>query len=435
MTDDRASGIDSDHEPGLAPAARTGRHRGTLAVAGVVATVGALTSAPGVVLASVVVAAVAAIGRTRTSPDPSLAISRELTPTDPDPGDTATVRLCVRNDGDARLPDCRVVDGVPDALDVDDGAPSLAVALAPGEPASTTYRVTVPGGEHAFDDPFVAVRDATGNVALTGRVAAGESSLSATTPLPDRDPVVLGSPSRGRPGRVASDGAGDGVAFRSVREYRRGDPAARVDWRRYARTGDLATVRYRETRAPTVVLVVDARERAHLAPRPDAESAIRRSVAAARRIAGGYDTARVGVVALAPGYPTVDPGTGREHERRLRERLDGLPGVAGAPSPVDATGNELADAVRARAPAGAQCCVCTPACDDAIVDAARRLDAHGHRVAVCSPDPTDAVDAGGRLAALERRARLRSLRRNGIAVADWSDEPLEAALARAGWVQ
>ncbi|WP_227133612.1 DUF58 domain-containing protein [Halorubellus salinus] len=420
-------------------ATRTGRYRGALAVAALVAAVGALANTPVLLLAAVVVAVVPAFGRATTAPTPEVDVDRVVHPPDPAPGETVTVELAARNAGDARLPDVRVVDAPPDGVDVVDGSRALAAALAPGETATMRYDVAVPAGEHAFDDPLLAVHDATGSVATAGRAAVDETTVAPTAPLPDADAVSVAPPASGRPGRRPSDDAGDGIAFDSLREYRRGDPAARVDWRRYARTGDLATVRYRERRAPTVVLVVDARQRAHLAPGGAheaagvGESAIRRGVDAARLVAGGFDLAHVGVVALAPGYPTLDPGVGREHAHRVRAFLDGVPGVATAPEPLDADGRELAEALRARLPRGAQVCLCTPACDDAITDAATRMAAAGHDVGVCSPDPTARTDAGGRLAALERRARLRDLRRRGLAVVDWGDEPLATALDRAGW--
>jgi uncharacterized repeat protein (TIGR01451 family) len=442
--------------------ARTGRYRGALAVAAVVAAVGALSGTPVLLLAAIVVAVVPAVGHATAAPDPTVAVDRIVRPTEPDPGDTVTVELCARNVGDAGLPSVRVVDAPPDGVRVVDGSTAVVDALAPGAVAVTTYEATVPAGEHAFGDPFLAVEDATGGVAVTGSVAVDESTVAATEPLPEGDPIVVAPPARGRPGRRPSEDAGDGLAFESVRAYRRGDPAARVDWRRYARTGDLATVRYRERRAPTVVLVVDARERAHVASASADESAIVRGVDAARRIAGGFDLAHVGVVALAPGYPTLDAGVGRDHAHRVRSFLDGLPGVAAAPEALPDDGATIADALRARVPCDAQLCLCTPACDDDAADAAMRLAAAGHRVGVCSPDPAahasgrgkrartsasvdgaanasgayDGVgsgDAGGRLAALERRVRLRALRRRGIAVVDWGEEPLSTAFARAGW--
>jgi uncharacterized repeat protein (TIGR01451 family) len=428
----------------------TGRYRGALAVAAVVAAVGALSGTPVLLLAAVVVGVVPAIGRATVAPDPTVAVDRVVHPAEPEPGETVTVELRATNAGDARLPSVRVVDAPPDGVTVVDGSTAVVGALAPGDVAVTTYDVTVPAGEHAFDDPFLAVEDATGRVAVTGHVSVDESAVAATEPLPEGDAVTIAPPARGRPGRRTSEDAGDGLAFESVRAYRRGDPAARVDWRRYARTGDLATVRYRERRAPTVVLVVDVRERAHLASSPTDDSAIVRGVDAARRVAGGFDLAHVGVVALAPGYPTLDAGVGRDHAHRVRSFLDGLPGVATAPEALPDDGAGLADAIRARVPRDAQLCLCTPAYDDDATDAAKRLAAAGHRVGVCSPDPAahgdgtgglarnagrdvERGDAGGRLAALERRVRLRALRRRGVAVVDWGDEPLSAALARAGW--
>lgn len=426
----------------------TDRWRGALGVASVVAAVGALTATPPVVLAGVVIGAVAVVGQTTGAPSVELTASRDVSPVSPSPGDTATVTLSVRNDGADAIADCRVRDGVPDAMPVVEGTPRLAASLASGATASTSYEVVVPQGDHAFDAPAVAVRDATASTVVDGRLAVESTAVSATQPLPDVPSVSLGEPPSGRPGRVPSDDAGDGLAFDRVREHRRGDSLARVDWRRYARTRELTTVEYREDRSPTVVLVVDARRTAYVAPRSDATDStatgrardgVGRSVRAARHLAGalgGTDgTARVGAIALAPDYPTVEPSTGRHAALALGEFLDAVPGLSSAPPVLDASGAALATAVRARIPPDATVCVCSPAVDDRLVDAARRVEASGHNVALCSPDPTraDPTSAGDRLATLERRTRLRRLRRSGISVVDWQNGPLDAALASAGW--
>ncbi len=62
-----------------------------------------------------------------------------------------------------------------------------------------------------------------------------------------------------RVGQLTTDAPGDGFTFHSTREYQRGDPAGRIDWRGYAKRGELSTVNYEQWVSTTVVFVVDAR--------------------------------------------------------------------------------------------------------------------------------------------------------------------------------
>jgi len=78
------------------------------------------------------------------------------------------------------------------------------------------------------------------------------------------------------PAGIRATPAARGVEFYATREYRRGDPLSRVDWKRTARTGDLTTVDFRVERTVRVALVFDTRRSAHLAPSPHEPSAVER---------------------------------------------------------------------------------------------------------------------------------------------------------------
>ncbi|MFC7080291.1 DUF58 domain-containing protein [Halorussus caseinilyticus] len=191
-------------------------------------------------------------------------IRREFDAARPPPGEEVAVTLTVRNEGESALADVRVVDGVPDELAVVSGSPRAAVALRPGEEATCSYSVVAKRGDYDFDDPAVRVRTASGTDRATTEIpAAGETTLSCSRSVSD---PPFGRPSLRRVGTHTTDSGGEGVEFHSTREYRPGDPVSRVDWRRFAKTGDLTTVEFREERAARTVVVVDARPVARTTP-------------------------------------------------------------------------------------------------------------------------------------------------------------------------
>jgi uncharacterized repeat protein (TIGR01451 family) len=390
--------------------------------------VGTLVREPGLLLAAAVPVAYAAYARAGDAPTPSLVVERDLSDDAPEPGDRVAVTVRVRNDGGRTLTDLRLVDGVPPGLAATRPA-RLGTALRPGRSATFEYEVVARRGDHAWEALTAVVRDASGarerrvDVACETRLRC-VPRLDATADLPLRGLTTQLS------GRVATDVAGTGVEFYATREYRRGDPRNRIDWNRRARTGDLSTLQFREERAATVCLLVDAREPSYVAPSPDDPSAVERSLDAA----GAAFTAlldngdRVGVAGLGAGECYLAPATGEAHRATARDLLATHPTFS--PTPGDASRLPDVDEryLHARLPADAQVIYLSPVVDGYAVRLARRLDAYGHAVTVVSPDPTAADTPGRALARIERRIRLSRLRTSGVRVVDWRDG-LAAALA------
>lgn len=349
-----------------------------------------------------------------------------------DPGDRIAVTVEVENAGDRTIPDLRLVDGVPAALSVVEGSPRVGTTLRSGETASCSYVVEARAGRHEFEPVAAIARDVAGVVERRDRIAVDEEALEADPSEELRSPPPARSRAARFVGTSPADATGEGLAFESVRAYRHGDPPGRIDWRRLARTGELATVTYRKDRGRSVVLVVDARPAAALAPSTVAPMAIERSLTAAsglldRLVEDGH---RVGVARLGPDRRWLAPGSGTEHRQRAGELLaERPPGVATESADESATDSAW---LREQLPPRAEVLLCSPCTDEAIVDLARHVDATGTPVTVLSPDPTDGGSAGRRLARIERRHRLRSLHAAGVPVLDWPvDEPLELAVRRA----
>lgn len=461
----------------------SGRWAVVLAVALVAVGLGVATQSRLLLVSAVVPLAFAVYGRLSTAPAPELSARRSFDSGSPTVGERVQVTVTVRNRG-AGLRDCRVVDTVPASLAVVSGTPATAVRLRPGEEASFSYTVRARRGDREFG-PLRAVGVDASGAAATGTELSAESRLRCRA----SGVAEVGDAPSTSGGSAATDSRGGGVEFHAVREYHPSDPLNRVDWRRFARTGELSTVEFREDRAATVAVVVDAAAATFRRPGPDAPAAVEYALYAAEgafeallerdaRVAlafypdapaaldagSGVDHRTLGRRALdayGPGA-TTDPGevpvalgdAGRPERRRrgataserdqsrMAEQPTGQPAADGGRStqaasqhgPDEAAGTDSVTALRAGLPSGARVLFCSPLLDDGAVDLVRELRADEHDVRVLAPDP-ETETAAARLAGFERSERVARLRGAGVAVVNWDDGPLREALARAlrGW--
>ncbi|MFB6122209.1 MAG: DUF58 domain-containing protein [Haloferacaceae archaeon] len=414
-----------------------------LAGAVVLAAIGVAFRDPVLLGAAVVPVTYVVFGAVSPLPDdPPLVVERSVSDSSPVPGERASVELTVRNVGEATLTDVRVVDGVPDQLTVVEGSPRASFALRPGAEATVEYELVARRGNHDFTPPVVRMRTLSATRRRTDRIEAGGDTavdcLASVDETPLRDATTL------RAGELATDTPGSGLEFYATREYRADDPINRIDWRRFARTGDLTTVQFREQRAARVVLVVDARESARVAPGPGHPDGTELCAYAARRLfdslreeghhvglsAPGVDVNEVdAVLAGDADLPWVDAGADVETSTRVDAVLDAACENDDRTAVADG-GVRLAERIARRLPRNAQVVLLTPAADDEVVPLIRRLRAEGHEATVVSPDRTDATTPGGSLEAVRRRLRLNRLRESDVAVVDWNPvEPLWTALS------
>jgi uncharacterized repeat protein (TIGR01451 family) len=409
----------------------TGRWRGVTALGFLGVAGGALFGNPGLLLAGMVSAGYAAYARGGSAPPVELRVERTLSDADPDPGDVVTVRTTVTNDADAALPDLRFVDGVPAGLSVVEGAARTYTALRAGGSTTFTYAVEAARGAHQWGDATAYARDASGAVEREAAVETPATTLTCVARLRASADAPLSAVTGRQAGTVTADRPGAGVEFHSVREYRPGDPLSRVDWNRFAETGDLSTVAFDAERMATVVLAVDCRRAAYADADGETAHAVEHAVDAARQLAASLldDGNRVGALAVGPSVAHLRPGLGRSHRVRLREFLATAPPRA---PPDERMYPRHLDEVRRLLDGDVQVVWLSPLVDEFAVSVPRTLVTDGHAVTVVSPDVTRAGTPGERLARAERSLRLTRLRRGGVPAVDWPpDEPLAAALTAA----
>lgn len=417
--------------------AHTGRWRGLVGLGLVALGVAAITRTAGTALVAALVLGVAGSVRLLDPPEPTLAVDRSLDAENPVPGDPVTVEVTVENDGSRAATDLRLADGVPDGLAVIDGSPRHATALRPGEQATFTYTLRAVAGDHDFENLFAISRDPSGERTRVGRLRTDTDTLScAATAV--HESVPLHPVTSGLIGRVQTDEGGSGTEFHSVRDYRPDDPLRRVDWNRVARTGEYATVQFREEQAATVVVLVDVRGPAFRTPTDGDLSAVDRARTGATQVVETLlsDGDRVGLATVGPGWTWVHTGAGREHRTRLRATLADDSALDAPDADRRFHEHRFLRLLGYRLPADSQLVCFSPLLDEQIVRLLRHLHARGYPVTVFSPDPTDGETVGGAVVRMERARTIEALRRAGVRVIDWAtDEPLEVAVARArrGW--
>ena len=387
--------------------------------------VGIYFGRPDLLLASAVGVVFAAYPHVTADPTVDVEIERRLEPTAPAHGDRVTVTVEVTNVGDETLVDLRLVDGVPSTISVSSGTPRHTAALAPGSSTTVSYEVSATHGVHRFEAATVLARDPSGGVEVETTVEVDTELVclpAVESPTVATQDLV--------PGPVAA-GRGSGVEFARVRQYRRGDAPPRIDWRRFVRTGDLATVSFRDERRVPVVCCLDARESAYRRRSDDEPHAVCFGVAALLAATGALleDGHRVGLAALGREPCWLAPGEGADRRGEIRHLLRTHPAFETTASD-DPHGDhdEQAAAIEAHLADGDVVVLCSPLTDDVVPGFATRLRALGHPVTVVCPDVATDASVGGTVERLERASRVDALREAGVRVVEWTPgEPLAGA--------
>ncbi len=414
-----------------------------------------------------------------TIPEPiRLQATREFDPAAPVPGEQVTVTLTLTNQTEITLTDIRLIDGVPDALRVLSGSPRAAVSLQAGEERTLSYRVLARRGEFEFSDPVVRIRSLSGTNQLTTTVDIdGKTTLTGANAVRDALPTDSSLP---RAGTLPTDSGGTGLEFYATRQYRSGDSIRRIDWRNYAKTGELVTVQYREERAVRTVIVLDARPVGAVTPAAGYPTGTALCSYAGERIhdaltrvgvvtdltAVGFNPGDINGLVGPDGLPWIDgeQASGSQVDPQLlfsavTERAERTPQTvstrppSAAPSPpaaasgpydqtqqaaVRADGRGRLDEstagqiefLLARLPPNAQVVVCTTLLDNWAVTLGEALSARGYPLVVVTPDVLQRGSPGQQLAGTVRTLRVRALEQLGATVSWQPEQPVDYALRR-----
>lgn len=410
---------------------RTNRWRGVVAVALLAGAVGVLLQRPYLLIVGIVGVVYAALPNLASDPEIDLTVTRRVSEENPDHGETVEVTTTVVNNG-GLVTDLRLVDGVPPMLTVVEGTPRHTTALRSGAETTWSYTVEASHGVHRFEPTTAISRPIGGGVEGETTVAC-ETVIECTNPVVD---IPLHRKTRTHDvGPLVTDDGGAGIEFHQVREYRPGDAMNRIDWKRFARSGELTTVEFREERPASIVVLLDAREAAYRGAGEGQTHGVAAALAAAEQLLPALMDERVyvGVAAIGREFVWLPPQTGTEHYLELRKTLGSHPTLSMYPPDPEESDASAADQqlkeLRKRLSSTDQVVLVSPLADEFVVNAAATLHASGTPVTAVSPDVTGEETLGGRFGQVERRHRMATLREAGIPVADWKpDERLGTVL-------
>lgn len=406
---------------------RTQRWRTAFVFVLVTSSAGVYLERPLLLLASIVGIAYTAYPLLLPTPTVDLALSRTVTEESPAHGESVTVTVTVTNTGSRTLPDVRLIDGVPTYLTVTDGAARHTATLRPE--ASTTFQYTVDAknGVHHFEPATAIIHDISGGTRIRTEIETGTETAVTETLDCSVEISTLRSrrQTQQQTGRTVADVSGAGVEFYQTRAYRPGDPSNRIDWRRFARTGELTTIEFREERLRTVILCLDARASAVRRKRPDDPHAVAYSSAVATEVLSALldQGERVGVAVFGDEFSWLAPNTGSQHQAQASHLLRMHRGRSSAQQDSTQAATPHSEQIRkflVQSEDTVEVILFSPLLDDFGVTAAERFEANGHSVTVISPDVTTPEALGGELTQIERRNRMQSVRNAQVPVCDWT---------------
>lgn len=403
---------------------RTHRWRHAFALILVTGLVGVYTERSLLLLASGIGVVYTAYPLLTPEPTIDLALTRTVSDETPDHGDPVTVTVTVTNSGSRTITDLRLIDGVPSLLAVDEGSARHTATLGPDVSTTFRYTITAKHGVHRFESATAIVHDISGSTRIRTNIETGPDTPTDTLDCS----VEIHSASLCRQTEqytapVRAGRSGTGIEFYQTRAYQRGDPANRIDWRRFARTGELTTVEFQAERSSSVVLCLDARARSVRNTQPNEPHAVAYSVAAASELLSRFRAhgRRVGIAVFGREFAWLAPDTGHSHHERavqlLRTHRRATTQTDGQRDTANHS-DQLRTCLRQSGTTG-EVVLFTPLLDEFGVTVAQQLDASGHAVTVISPDSSTGDTLGGELVRIERRNRVQSLQQSQIPVCDW----------------
>jgi uncharacterized protein (DUF58 family) len=348
-------------------------------------------------------------------------------------GDRLTVTVTVT--AESRIWLLELLQPLPPLLRLVSGRNRAVFAPAPGRRRRWTYEVECRGrGRFPLGPLHARAWGPSGLWSVEGRqpVATTVSVYPRVVPV-RRVPEPL----RTQPwvGNYVSPALGAGLEPGEIRPFAPGDRVRHINWRASLRLGTLYVTQYQQERNADVVLMLDTLSQVGVPPLTSLDLCARAAASLAQAYLARKD--RVGLIEYGGVIHWVRPGSGRPQFERL---LDAL--LAAQPI-FTYVRKDLALVPPRVLPPQALVIALTPLLDPRFVDAVGDLAARRLDVLVLAVSPIAitrlTLSAAGpdelacRLWALERAARIETLRRQGLLIVEWMpEEPLERVLAPLG---
>jgi len=388
---------------------------------------GVVTGRAELLVAAVPLLAALVLGQRAARP-PALQLDHAVSDARLVEGERVTVTVTLRADAPGVV---ELLEPLPPGVWLESGHHHAFFALRPGEDVRWQFELRCAGRRRLrLGGPHVRLWGPLGLVAAEGRYRASH----AVAVYPQLAPLRhLPRPVQTQTfvGNYVSPAQGEGIEPGDVRPFVAGDQVRHVNWRATLRLGALHVTQHHRERNADVVLLLDTLS--EVGPPGDAvvDHAARGAAALAAAYLGRKD--RVGLIEYGGQLRWVRPGSGRAQFQHLADTLlDASVVFTYVTRDVDLIPRRIL-------PPQALVVALSPLLDARFVRAATDLAARGFDLVVIAVSPVGparaalppgrVTDVAARLWALERRAALDDLRRQGLTVADWDGvSPLDPVL-------
>nr|AIE99359.1 hypothetical conserved protein (some members containing a von Willebrand factor type A (vWA) domain) [uncultured marine group II/III euryarchaeote KM3_109_G01] len=361
-----------------------------------------------------------------------LEITRTLSADNLYKGDDLYIELSITNNSGRRTQQLEVFDNVPHEMKLRSGLNYMRVNLGPGETTRIRYVLRCPLRGHYSVGPVSVRFRNTFNLYSQEMFIDHRSDLIVFPQVRDVEEAMVRSRTpKMYTGATTLRSPGPGTEFFSLREYVPGDPFKIINWKAFARTGELMVNQKCRDAVTDVFILLDSRDISRIGT--VLKNPLEMGTIAAASLAS-YFVKRRDAVALAVfddklSYLPADGG-----DKQYFKILSSLAGVAPRGNmPLQAATNALSSRFSRGSPVFI---ISSLEGDGTVPHAIRDLSGRGHDVTVLSPSSIDYERLVSRIPRmsyevmkLERQNRLTALAGFGARVIDWMpDVELSQAL-------
>ena len=347
-------------------------------------------------------------------------------------GDDVIVELTISNNSYRRTQQLEVFDNVPHEMKMRQGINQMRMNLGPGQSARIKYRVRCPlRGHYTLGPISVRYRNAFNLFANESKVQ-DRTDITVFPQVREIEEALLRSDvPKMYTGATTLKTPGPGMEFYSLREYLPGDAFRSINWKAFARTGELMVNEKTRDAVTDVFIILDTRDVSRIGT--VLKTPLEMGTIAAASVSNYFIRRRdsVAVVSYGDKMDYLPPETGDKQGYKVLSNLAAV--RAKGSMPLQAVTNAMSSRMSRGSPVFI---ISSLEGDGTTLPAIRNLAGRGHEVIVLSPSSIDLERLISRIPRmsyevlkLERQNRLTAISGYGAKVIDWMpDVELSQAL-------
>ena len=352
-----------------------------------------------------------------------LAIKRDVSAVNVYKGDDINVVLTLTNKSYRRTQKLEVFDNVPHEMKMRKGINLMRMNLGPGQTATIRYTVRCPlRGHYTIGPTSIRYRN-TFNLFVSETSVGDRSDITVFPQVRDVEEALIRSDvPKMYTGATTLKTPGQGMEFYALREYFPGDSFRSINWKAFARTGELMVNEKTRDAVTDVFIILDTRDVARIGT--VLKNPLEMGTVAAASIANYFIKRRdsVSLVTYGESMDFLPPETGDKQHYKVLSQLAAVESKGSMP--LQAVTNALSPRISRGSPVFI---ISSLEGDGTTLSAIRNLSGKGHEVIVLSPSSIDLERLVSRIPRmayevlkLERQNRLTAISGYGAKVIDWT---------------